>query len=142
MNKEELNKIISDEGDFHEWMECDIKCQIRRNYSLAWCGYIIIPNSYTSINYDRLYVHGGVTYQNRDDNGDMVVGFDCAHHGDIIPSMLELNTGYNNSYLDESIYRDKGYVINQVKQMLNEFLEVPEIKKQLNRNSQLNKILN
>lgn len=65
-----------------------------------FCGYVVIPKDHRM--YGKLFdeidsyvnVHGGVTYAG-EQFGKYVVGFDCAHYEDFIPSLADagMHTG-------------------------------------------------
>lgn len=110
-----IEDIIKKEGDFFEWSYTaenglEVDCFIRRNNSLALCGYVIITfdNKLYGLNYDDIsskincYPHGGLTYAN-DIDGKWIIGFDCAHAGDLCPAF---------PYFD-GIYRTKEFVIKE-----------------------------
>ena len=131
MNREELNRIIKSEGDYYEWTNT-LKCFIQRNPMNTWCGYTIIPKSFP-IDFEQeinINCHGGITYQSVNLDGDLVVGFDCAHHGDLIPKLLELE-GILINDKDISVYRDKQYVIDEVNSMVEQILTTIEVKRNL-----------
>lgn len=116
MNKDNYLDIIKAEGDYYEWYNDGLKCFVKRNDMLCLCGYVEIPSYYKIIlpenddlehNYD---VHGGVTYEQHDDNGNYVIGFDCCHGGDLYPYYY---TDDNLSMFVRGIYRDKDYVISE-----------------------------
>jgi len=63
-------------------------CIINRSNVGALCGYVRVPKNSKFIDeklYSRLDVHGGITYTEKDEDGDFWIGFDCSHHDDIIP---------------------------------------------------------
>jgi hypothetical protein len=131
MNKGDLKILIESEGDYFEWINT-LNCFIRRNSMGAWCGYTIIPKSFP-LDFEQeinLNCHGGITYQSINTDGNLVVGFDCAHHGDLIPKL-----GVN---FDFSIYRDKQYVIDEVNNMVEQILKIVQV----NRYLRINEILN
>ena len=131
MNREELNRIIKSEGDYYEWTNT-LKCFIQRNPMNTWCGYTIIPKSFP-IDFEQeinINCHGGITYQSVNLDGDLVVGFDCAHHGDLVPKLLELE-GILINDKDISVYRDKQYVIDEVNSMVEQILTTIEVKRNL-----------
>lgn len=140
MNKEKIFDIIKSEGDYFEWTNT-LKCFIERNHMNAWCGYTIIPKSFP-LDFEQeinLNCHGGVTYQNTNPDGDLVVGFDCTHHGDLIPKLLELQDNFYSLLSDEnSVYRDKQYVIDEVNSMVEQILNIVSVERHL----KINKILN
>lgn len=70
----------------------------QRNKMGAWCGYVRVPmNIATSImetgydSYDNwshiIDAHGRLTYAGETTDGFIVIGFDCGHHDDLIPTM-------------------------------------------------------
>ncbi len=53
------------------------------------CGYIYLPPDHPLYNincYDKFDCHQGITFQEENEEGFMI-GFDCAHTGDLVPSM-------------------------------------------------------
>ena len=111
---ENIEQIMKEEGDFFEWTYTaknglEVDCFIRRNNSLAFCGYVVITsdNKLFGLDYDSIYskvnisVHGGLTYSDEND-GKWIIGFDCAHAGDLCPAF---------SY--DGIYRTKEFVISE-----------------------------
>jgi len=114
-----INEIIKIEGDYHEWIYTaknglKIECLIRRNNTLALCGYVVITsdNKLYGLDYDHLYsqidthVHGGLTYSDEGEGG-WVIGFDCAHAGDLCPAF---------PYYD-GVYRTKEFVISECEKL-------------------------
>lgn len=114
-----ISEIIKEEGDLHEWIYTaknglEIECLIRRNTTLALCGYVVITsdNKLFGLDYDTIYskvntsVHGGLTYSDEGDGG-WVIGFDCAHAGDLCPAF---------PYYD-GVYRTKEYVIEECERL-------------------------
>jgi hypothetical protein len=114
-----INEIIKIEGDYHEWIYTaknglEIECLIRRNNTLALCGYVVITsdNKLYGLDYDHLYsqidthVHGGLTYSDEGEGG-WVIGFDCAHAGDLCPAF---------PYYD-GVYRTKEFVISECEKL-------------------------
>ena len=115
-----LDRIIKTEGNFYQWVfraknGLEVKCQIKRNGSLALCGYVELTsdNKLFGLDYDSIYskvnisVHGGLTYSD-EDHGKWVIGFDCAHSGDLCPSFLQYGR-----ISDGDIYRTKEFVISE-----------------------------
>jgi hypothetical protein len=111
---ENIEQIMKEEGDFFEWTYTaknglEVDCFIRRNNSLAFCGYVVITsdNKLFGLDYDNIYskvnisVHGGLTYSDEGEGG-WIIGFDCAHLGDFCPAF---------SY--DGIYRTKEFVISE-----------------------------
>jgi hypothetical protein len=135
MNREELNRIIKSEGDYYEWTNT-LKCFIQRNPMNTWCGYTIIPKSFP-IDFEQeinINCHGGINYQSVNLDGDLVVGFDCAHHGDLVPKLLELE-GILINDKDISVYRDKQYVIDEVNSMVEQILNIVSVQRHIKINN-------
>lgn len=105
-----------------EWIdpETGIACELLRNRSGAWCGYVRLPLSHSwapddgsdgvDIFDDRFCdvpVHWGVTYAQV--IGDtMCVGFDCAHLGDMY-TLSEPSIGGE--------YRNVGYAKHETERL-------------------------
>ena len=103
---EDLSKV-----GFNDWYEKEInnsECIIRRTPSGWLCGYVKVSsdNNPIVIDFDKLYVHGGITFEGTLDYLDVDgywIGFDCAHAGDWSP-MLDVY----------GVYRDAEYVENEL----------------------------
>lgn len=115
------------EPDEYEFKHLGVKCLVVRNESMGHlCGYICVGRSHPvyGIDYDQLSPyfspHGGLTYAGhlRGDQSEWVIGFDCAHYGDLIPNMASMGI-INES--DE--YRDIGFVIDEIKNMVSDLIE-------------------
>ena len=94
-----------DEPDVCHFMHNEIQCLIFRvaardgpkgNHIFGGhlCGYVVIPENCPKWKFEEVPdfdVHGGITFSNIQDHLDKyVIGFDCAHGGDIVPSMKEI----------------------------------------------------
>jgi len=85
------------------------------------CGYVYLKpyNKYYAKHYDDigLSVHGRLTYSEYNDNLDWVIGFDCAHSGDLVPYTYllfkdtELHSGYE-------LYRNVDYVTQELNNLV------------------------
>lgn len=134
MTPEEINNLIKKEGDSFELDYKYIKCFGKRNFQSIWCGYIEIPKDHPCLKDDNfesesLNTHGGVNFYHKDDDGGVVVGFDCSHSGDYIP-----NDRYGIFNRNNSIYRTKEYVIGQCENMVDQIDHLyPEYTKVLDR---------
>ena len=89
------SKPWDDQPDFVEGEFCGIKYEIKRHLEMGdLCGYIIIPpgnpfnetNDYDDPMFSKVDVHGGWTYYDTQD-ANVIIGFDCAHSGDLVPMM-------------------------------------------------------
>ena len=130
---ENIEQIMKEEGDFFEWTYTaknglEVDCFIRRNNSLAFCGYVVITsdNKLFGLDYDSIYskvnisVHGGLTYSDEGESG-WVIGFDCAHAGDLCPAFPNF----------DGIYRTKEYVISECEKLAESISEFSGIIKRL-----------
>lgn len=87
------------EPDRDEWTDeaTGLACFAKRGAGSAWCGYVRLPDPTTldldADEWQSLDVHGGVTWGpvafRRDVDPRLPdgvwVGFDCCHHGDLMP---------------------------------------------------------
>lgn len=128
----------------------DLDCLMHRNGAGAWCGYVGVTEGHPAFEVDYDYVrpdgdesyievHGGLTYaafcQDTKDESRGVchvpfagrphrvwwLGFDCAHSGDVLPSM---ERSYSDmpadlakqlkGYRRHDVYRDRAYVEAEV----------------------------
>lgn len=123
------------EPDRVEWVSGGYYCQCNRNRQGSWCGYVGVPNGHKwyGLGYDEIHnrepelsVHGGLTFASapRDDGWfppDLwVVGFDCAHSGDLSPgidALLRTNATRHSHPYDE-VYRDLAYTQAEVGQLV------------------------
>jgi len=133
-----LKEIIEKEGDFKTWVyKCEngieYTCQIRRNkMSLHLCGYVILTedSDYFGVDYDDIRVdcHGGLTYAS-DQGPYWVIGFDCAHLGDLQP-------GYEFGGAGE--YRTMDYVTVECESICE---QISNKSKSYNRTTKLNQLI-
>ena len=69
-------------------------CRVRQTSMGTWCGYVALTPRHPWFNqdYDEIPVdiHGGLTYSKSEPDGYYWIGFDCAHWGDYIPMLAEL----------------------------------------------------
>lgn len=123
------------EPDRVEWFDkaTGMPCPIVRNPMGALCGYVGVPEEHPHFGkgYDNVdyRAHGGLTYADACQVGGAVChagddkrwwfGFDCAHHGDEIPGMLD----YGHQSYDEW-YKNLGYVRSQVEELASQIVEV------------------
>lgn len=109
------------EPDHLQWVHNGLRCVIRRNHSGALCGYVGVDKQnrfyetdYNDVDFD---VHGGVTFSDfstrmgaEESDGDLFwFGFDCAHAGDVVPSLKH--------HFDVDVYRDIDYVKQQTERL-------------------------
>lgn len=95
------NKILFAEGewtnepDAYEMTYEGYDCFFKRNPVGAWCGYIGVSKEEEALIEEHdLSLHGGITFRGTGsdnhpvwDKGIVVIGFDCAHAGDILPTI-------------------------------------------------------
>lgn len=135
-----IEQIMKEEGDFFEWTYTaknglEVDCFIRRNNSLAFCGYVVITsdNKLFGLDYDSIYskvnisVHGGLTYSDEGEGG-WIIGFDCSHSGDLCPSFLQYGR-----ILDGDIYRTKEFVISECESLADSISEFSGIIQRLKK---------
>lgn len=153
MSEEEFIRIREREGDKYEFTYDGYQCFISRHSSiLTLNGYFIIPSIVIegiSISFDFLIVHGGVTYDQFVTKGnpylasikmlnigDYIVGFDTAHAGDYTPFV-------SAGFIDNNIYRDKNYVIDEIKSMIDQMNDIyPEFNLQKLRDESIDDLIN
>jgi len=142
----------TDEPDKIQYVDgpSGLDCLIVRNGGGALCGYVGVPagHPWHSVDYDGLSlrnidVHCGLTYSAScmegapEDRGICHVpdpgrpgdvwwfGFDCAHAYDLSPGhaagLREQLPGYGGIY---DVYRDLGYVRNEVRNLARQLAEV------------------
>lgn len=110
-----------------------------------WCGYIKVPNGHAWNGYSFDYhfdcdVHGGISYGDQEED-DWWIGFDCAHLGDMIPSMERM---YQNEEAFKKIrqehqnrlkkcgiqdifqenYKNIGYIVEETKKLADQCVEL------------------
>lgn len=132
--------------DFMVWVDSTTgyTCAMKRNHGGAWCGYVY-PGSDHPIHEPEgdigwghgleggnpvwLDVHGGVTWH-RDMEvphglaSGIAVGFDCAHHMDLIPGyILERNHPDPMSARRDGEYRSSSYVLAEVRKLARQISE-------------------
>ena len=109
-----------DEPDFTCFVVSGIQCVIRRVmyhptpleirvFGGHFCGYVEIPSYHPlykkSDDYfegQDLECHGGITFNNIDMNECHLIGFDCAHSGDLVPSIeKDRNSGISSAILKQ-----------------------------------------
>lgn len=131
------------EPDTCEWVDArtGLYCAVKRNRLGALCGYVAVPADHLAhgLGYDALDeidVHGGLTFSAEaeiDDAPQWTFGFDCNHGYDQSPQMTKAYTAAQFSnvllpmgvtpaifdYMDDrdAVYRDFGYVIDQVRRL-------------------------
>lgn len=119
--------IWNNEPDRLEFAVHGFMCKIERIDKL-WhlCGYIMVEDTHPwyGKDYSELSdvdVHGGLTYRGLFPTYSWL-GFDCAHAGDLIPSVVKMLP----SQRERTTYRDMGYVVNELIKLANQAKEVQE----------------
>jgi hypothetical protein len=114
------------EPDHEEWIdkETGYKCEIKRHPEVKHlCGYVYLPESHPDYGkeYDDIdiVIHGDLTYGGSSDYIKGKFGFDCAHDGDLTPTILSV---YPEA-AQRNIYRNWDYVKNEVLNMAKQFKE-------------------
>jgi hypothetical protein len=120
-------------------------CSMIRNSFGAWCGYVLLPEDHpfskleSHLDIDNIEVHGGITYGQNvtlEENGrkGYMIGFDCAHYGDYIPTQKITNDFLKQECPSwpqlesvtehEDIYRDIEFVRNEIKNMVDQIVVI------------------
>jgi hypothetical protein len=103
------------------------------------CGYVILPknhivfeNHYDDEIFQDIDVHGGLTYSEHDhrdieaneENPLWILGFDCAHSGDLMPGSpyLQIVPEYEKRFGRN--YRNLDYVIKECKSLAKQLYEL------------------
>lgn len=138
-----------EEIDFDEWEYKGVKCRILRmsmpdgpnldHMSGGFVnGYICVPKDhpwYKIDDYDSIdaEVHGGLTFLEKYDNGEMWIGFDTSHSFDYIPSVKHLSVltpvmahfkksfSYSPNWNRE--YRNVAYVKKECENLVDQMLK-------------------
>src|SRR5581483_175599 len=91
------------------------------------CGYCKLPENHPwlkpeSLKNAEIDVHGGITSQIDEQNW---IGFDCAHLGDITPSMGSLlkRTGYKLELFKGEAYKNIAYAIKECNELARQISE-------------------
>ncbi|EIA21386.1 hypothetical protein [Listeria fleischmannii] len=110
-----LKELIEMEGNGKKFKYKGYDCEIKRNESMGHlCGYLELP--FQKLSDELLEIpHGGVTYQKANDNGNLVIGFDCAHEFDRLPFVESQDDCYYT-------YCDMSFVEGELKKMV-DYLE-------------------
>lgn len=104
-------------------------CIISRNPVGTWCGYVGVPpgHPWHGKAYDdvEVNIHGGLTYAqgcgvhicHKPEPGEADdvwwLGFDCAHAGDLCPSMIAMRNIIGLPARIDGVYRDQAYVMRE-----------------------------
>lgn len=111
--------VIQKEVHYATMIKWGFDCMYRRTPLGYYCGYIRIPASHILAAEperidNELYVHGGITYMKKIDDGSYIVGFDCAHYQDYVPYLDLAATDfetYNRLFgFQSGVYRDEEFV--------------------------------
>jgi hypothetical protein len=134
--------LIKKEGDKKNWTHTtknglEFECTIKRmTRSGNLCGYVTLTtdNDYFGLEYYDIPVdcHGGLTYAS-DEGSNWVIGFDCAHLGDLQPfyNEEEWYTGRN------SVYRDMEFVTKECESICEQISEKSKSHKRSKKLSEL-----
>lgn len=88
MDKQMMTEIIEQEGNESIFYIKEYKCEALRQETFEfWCGYISRKDGKPLSDVEReifdTFSIGGTTY-----NGEHLMGFDCGHHGQLVPGFL------------------------------------------------------
>ena len=139
-----------DEPDKAQWVDdaTGLDCLIVRNGLGALCGYVGLPPGHPlhGVGYDDadVQVHGGLTFagpcQDGAEDGPGVchvpepgrpadvwwLGFDCAHAGDLSPSLQQHYGPMAALYREQSTYRTFDYVRAEVADLAGQLATPPD----------------
>ena len=106
------------------------------------CGYVELPEVLQHLNFTgyngegemvTINVHGGVTWQGTLDwsEGREVIGFDCAHWGDLqkCPEKYKGTAIEQMSMYSEGVWRDEEYCVNECESMAQQLLDLMSLPK-------------
>lgn len=151
-----------EEPDFASFSYKGYRCVVKRilisestqpNYSGGhFCGYVAIPMEHAYAMEEEIIgkgnVHGGITFSEGTDD-DWIIGFDCAHSSDVIPSMPvqmdyliryfpEINLSSNATpsmqkieKLQKRTYKNINFCIKQCMSLVDEVDSIPLLNEQL-----------
>lgn len=114
-------------------------CVLLVNDGSHHCGYVEVPEAILHLDFESwgddspsIGVHGGVTYQGIPDwsNGKEVIGFDCAHAGDMMkcPEKYKGTSLEHLSMYNGGTWRDEEYCINECESMAEQLIDlVPKV---------------
>ena len=137
----DILELIKLEGNHKEWLyTCEngleFHCSIVRNpRSGHLCGYVKLTtdNDFFGKEYDDipLSCHGGLTYASEE--GDKwVIGFDCAHYGDLHPFYSDTEI-YGNT----GTYRDMEFVTRECESICEQISEKSKAQKRAHKIGQI-----
>lgn len=104
-----------EEPDLFIFQYKDYQCEIERKAVGYLCGYVYLYST-DEVEGEFIDVHGGITFDETR-NQTRAIGFDCAHSGDILPSLFQ-----NKSVLD---LKKKILHLSRKKSPLLQLIEVP-----------------
>lgn len=81
---------------FKQFEAFGLRCEVKRMPQGHLCGYVYLPPGHPLYGQTPdVSVHGGITYDQFDDNDEFwVLGFDCAHGGDLVPALRHRSGTY------------------------------------------------
>lgn len=147
-----------DEFDVVKFYFKDYKCMVFRVVTQEpfvegvcfgghFCGYVFLHgnHSFSGENFQDLDIdcHGGITFSEfAQEEGAHLIGFDCAHSGDYVPSMEKLKKQYRlkaeiapipkefEKYsIFNPVYRNVEFCVNECKSIVNQLIEMDKLEK-------------
>ncbi len=131
MTKEEIARLIEEEGDHERFEYRGLRCYIVRNPKFGYLlGYVETPCEIDWNTVEGIDVHGGVSFigqigetyypiEAREEKIH-VVGFFCGRLFDYVPFQSELCS------LDEQTYKTMRYVENECRKLADQLLKIAE----------------
>jgi hypothetical protein len=139
-----------------------IKCLVRRavgveeggsHFGGHLCGYCFLPEGHPWFGkgYDDdvvvAEVHGGITFSDKNSDGDWEIGFDCAHGHDVVPSFgrLFLDTSLPDELKElfkkiaihtfpSPTYKNIGYVVGECRSLAEQIVAAQRGKTEQTKN--------
>lgn len=121
MKKEDFERIRQKEGDYRTGEYKGLKWEVKRHPTLLHlCGYVTLPKDASGFE----FLKQECTYSEKDDEDNIVLGFDCAHYGMIVPGYLYMP---NPNMFDEilkpgNIYWNMEMCINTIHRSIDNYL--------------------
>ena len=131
------------EPDFLEFEDRGYKCIVSRITEAGGhlCGYITLPENHPwrKQEYHEIdcEVHGGITFSEENEEGDHMIGFDCAHSSDICPgsagsggTFLQFMTALTDpiNLKRHKSYKNMDFVIKELKKLVTQAIKAKDNK--------------
>jgi hypothetical protein len=99
------------------------------------CAYVCLPRAHPAHGKDYseldVEVHGGLTHSAYDAHGRWILGFDCAHYCDIVPSVRLAYEKFASEFVVlaafralQSSYKTVSFVVDQTKKLADQLFQL------------------